>query len=231
MAATKRFVCLANSRKNKERCVAGRELLKGKVGPWMRPVIAKTGFVDERSRLYAGGSEPQLGDVIQLSVRKREGRLDHQRENWIVNPQTRWQRVERFDWSRLKSLAEGTEPLFASAAVADDRHGHNNRIPEEDARQLTTSLRLIHVPNLEVLPVPNRAQRFDGRFWLGDIAYQLRITDPVFSEAESYSAYDRTLGECLLTISLGEPYRHRTSRGPAYCYRLIAGIIERERYE
>ncbi len=79
--------------------------------------------------------------------------------------------------------------------------------------------------------MPNRAQRFDGRFWLGDIAYQLRITDPVFSEAESYSAYDRTLGECLLTISLGEPYRHRNSQGPAHCYRLIAGVIERERYE
>lgn len=231
MAATKRFVCLANSWKSKERCVAGRELLNGEAAPWMRPVIARTGSVDERSRLYADGSEPQLGDVIQLSVRKREGRFDHQRENWIVNPKTRWQCVGRFAWPQLKSLAEGTEPLFASGPTISDRHGHNNRIPEEDARHLATSLRLIHVPNLEVLSVPNRVQRFDGRFWLGDIAYQLRITDPVFSEAESYSTYDRTLGECLLTISLGEPYRHPTSRGPAYCYRLIAGIIERARYE
>ena len=231
MAATKRFVCLANSWKSKERCVAGRELLNGKAMSWMRPVIARTGSVDKRSRLYADESEPQLGDVIQLSVRKREGRFDHQRENWIVSPKTRWQRVGRFNWSQLKSLAEGTEPLFASAAVAGDRHGHNNRIPEEDARRLTTSLRLIHVPNMEVHSLPDRVLRFDGRFWLGDIAYQLRITDPVFSEAESYSEYDRTLGECLLTISLGEPYRHPNSKGPAYCYRLIAGIIERGRYE
>ena len=231
MAATKRFVCLANSRKNKERCVAGRELLKGKVGPWMRPVIAKTGFVDERSRLYAGGSEPQLGDVIQLSVRKREGRLDHQRENWIVNPQTRWQRVERFDWSRLKSLAEGTEPLFASAALVGDRRGRNDRIPEWDAHRLTTSLRLIYVPHMRLHPLRDGPRRFDGEFALGDVEYRLRITDPAFAEAQPRPTYDRDLGECLLTISLGEPWRRQDSSGPKHCYRLIAGVIERERYE
>jgi len=38
MSITKRIVCLANSRKMRGRCIAGRELLPDNVGPWVRPV-------------------------------------------------------------------------------------------------------------------------------------------------------------------------------------------------
>lgn len=231
MAKTTRIICLANSRKSRERCVAGREIVKGRIGPWIRPVIGTKGFVDKASRLYADGDEPRLGDVIQLSVRKREERFDHQRENWFVNPKTRWRRTQRLSWTDLLALAEGSEPLFEPSTEIGERNRHNNRIASTDAQQLTSSLRLIHVPRMDVRSLPNRGRHFDGRFSLGGVAYQLRITDPVFSEAESYSAYDRTLGECLLTISLGEPYRHHSSQGPEHCYRLIAGVIERERYD
>jgi hypothetical protein len=34
----KRLVCLANSRKSGGRCIAGRELLTGNLGEWIRPV-------------------------------------------------------------------------------------------------------------------------------------------------------------------------------------------------
>ena len=231
MAKTTRVICLANSWKTGERCIAGREIVKGQVGPWIRPVIGMKGFVDKASRLYADGDEPRLGDVIQLSVRKREERFDHQRENWFVNPKTRWRRTQRLSWTDLLALSEGSEPLFVPPTEISERSRHNNRIASTDAQRLTSSLRLIHVPSMDVRSLPNRVLRFDGRFSLGGVAYQLRITDPVFSEAESYSAYDRTLGECLLTISLGEPYRHRSSQGPENCYRLIAGVIERERYD
>ena len=230
MAKTTRIICLANSWKAGERCIAGREIVKDRIGPWIRPVIGTKGFVDKASRLYADGDEPRLGDVIQLSVRKREERFDHQRENWLVNPKTRWRRTQRLSWTDLLALAEGSEPLFASQTETSERSRRNDRIASSDAQRLTSSLRLIHVPSMDVCSLPDSVQRFDGRFSLGGVSYKLRITDPVFSKAESYAEYDRTLGECLLTISLGEPYRHRSSQGPEYCYRLIAGVIERERY-
>ncbi len=231
MAKTTRIICLANSRKSRERCVAGREIVKGRIGPWIRPVIGTKGFVDKASRLYADGDEPRLGDVIQLSVRKREERFDHQRENWFVNPKTRWQRTQRLSWADLLALSEGNEPLFAPPAEISDRNRRNDRIASPDAQRLTSSLRLIHVPSMDVCALPDRVQRFDGQFSLGSIVYRLRITDPVFSEAERHFEYDRTIGECLLTISLGEPWRPSSSKGPEHCYRLIAGVIERERYE
>jgi hypothetical protein len=37
----KRIVCLANSRKMSGRCLAGRELINGLPGGWVRPVSAR----------------------------------------------------------------------------------------------------------------------------------------------------------------------------------------------
>lgn len=67
--------------------------------------------------------------------------------------------------------------------------------------------------------------RLDGRFRLGGIKYRLAVTDPVYDaiyQQQAEGGYD--LGECLLTISLGEPFG-------GFAYKLIAGIIERGRYE
>jgi len=41
MATVKRIVCLANSRKLQGRCIAGREIVQGKPGAWIRPVSAR----------------------------------------------------------------------------------------------------------------------------------------------------------------------------------------------
>lgn len=51
----KRLVCLANSRKSGGRCIAGRELLAGNVGEWIRPVSGREHEeVSARERKYEG---------------------------------------------------------------------------------------------------------------------------------------------------------------------------------
>ncbi len=66
----------------------------------------------------------------------------------------------------------------------------------------------------------NRKRRVQGRFSHAGVDYALWVTDPVYEReylAKLDGGYD--LGECYLTISLGELYQQ-------FRYKLIAAIIE-----
>ena len=228
MATTKRVICLANSRKGGQRCVAGRELIEEGVGGWLRPVSGAAGSIGLWERQYADAVEPQLGDIVELSVLDRENRADHQRENWHLDRDKRWRRVGRVGWSELVALAEGSEPLWPDADASDTLHGRNNRVRGSQTRRLSNSLRLIHVQRLRLHVLPasgTRAARLDGEFSLGGSTYRLAITDPVYGEkARDHLDGSYFVEESLLTISLGEPLA-------GFCYKLIAGIIERRNFE
>ena len=228
MATTKRVICLANSRKGGQRCVAGRELIEEGVGGWLRPVSGSDGSIGLWEQQYADGTEPRLGDIVELSVLSREHRNDHQRENWHLARGRRWKRVGRAGWSDLVALTEGTEPLWTDAGAADTNYGRNNRVRGSQARRLFSSLRLIRVERLQLHvlhPGGSGSERLDGEFTLGGSTYRLAITDPVYEEkARELADGSYFVNECLLTISLGGLFA-------GFCYKLIAGIIERRNFE
>jgi hypothetical protein len=65
----KRLVCLANSRKLHGRCIAGRELVSGTPGQWIRPVSDREHEeVSEVERRYENGSDPRMLDIIDVSL-------------------------------------------------------------------------------------------------------------------------------------------------------------------
>jgi len=69
VATVKRIVCLANSRKLNGRCIAGKELLGGRSVGWIRPVSAREHEeVSEYERQYEDGSDPQVLDIIDVSL-------------------------------------------------------------------------------------------------------------------------------------------------------------------
>ena len=223
--ATKRIVCLANSRKEGDRCIAGKELLAdGSPGPWVRPVSDREDeAVDERERQYADGSEPRVLDVIDVPVREPRPK-GYQQENWLLDPVHRWKRIRCVAPQALEQLVAPAGPLWINGYHT--HHGRNDRLPLERASSVKSSLQLIKVGKL-VLDVfaPGIEQgdfkrRIKGQFRYAGEDYRLWVTDPVYEQTYLNRPNARyQLGQCFLTVSLGEPYQ-------GYAYKLIAAIIE-----
>lgn len=226
MTTIKRIVCLANSRKLNGRCVAGIEIdHRGRRKGWIRPVSARESEeVSEYERQYEDGSDPRVLDVIDVPLIEPRPK-DYQQENWLLDRDVYWKRVGRVTWDDLPPLADPPGPLWINGDST--YNGRNDRIALAMTAELRSSLRLIRVDRLALSVFkPGEAfgdskRRVQGRFRHADADYHLWVTDPVYERA--YLARpdgDYELGECFLTISLGEPFK-------GYCYKLIAAIIER----
>ena len=223
--AMKRIVCLANSRKLSGRCVAGKEALDdGRFGAWVRPVSARGNEeVSEDERQYADGSDPRVLDVIDVPVLNAQPKT-YQQENWLLDQDRCWQRVQRVEPNQLTQLLDPAAPLWINAHSSFN--GRNDRVPISIAHSLDSSLRLIRVDSLK-LSVSAPWEKFgsqkrivQGRFTYGGTDYWLRVTDPVYELHYLLRRNgDYTIGEAFITVSLGEPYKE-------FSYKLIAAVIE-----
>ena len=149
----------------------------------------------------------------------------HQSENWLLDPEYYWERVGRLSWSDLTMLADPADPLWLDGHST--YHGQNDKIPLEIADSVEDSLKLVHVDSLQISVFKpaeafgNSKRRVQGRFNLEGNGYCLWVTDPAFERqylAKLGGTY--SVGECFLTVSLGEPFGDSV-------YKLIASIIEK----
>lgn len=216
--AIKRLVCLANSRKLQGRCVAGRELVGGSLGGWIRPVSDRESEeVSARERQYQDGSEPLLLDIIEIPVLEPRPK-SHQQENWLLDRGWFWTKLGTFPPSSLGPLAEAAGPLWINGHHTSN--GLNDRVPVEYTGGISSSLKLIAVQGLQIrVYVPYDTRRVQAHFSFGGVDYRLRVTDPVIEDtylAQADGFYN--LDASYLTISLGESFR-------GSCYKLVAAII------
>jgi hypothetical protein len=218
------MVCLANSRKLSGRCIAGKEMQGGQPSGWVRPVSAREHEeVSEYERQYQDGSDPAILDVIDLQLIEPRPK-GYQQENWLLDPQTYWGKVNRITWNDLPALQDPAAALWIDGHST--YNGLNDQIPLALAGALTTSLRLIHIDDLAIRvfrpgeAFGNNKRRVQGRFEHHGFEYRLWVTDPRYERTfllEADGEYE--VGECYLTISLGEALNN-------VCYKLIAAIIE-----
>ncbi len=69
MSYLKRIVCLANSRKYSERCVAGLEVEGTQLSNWVRPVSRlPMGELGLSERKLTDGSDPALLDILEVPL-------------------------------------------------------------------------------------------------------------------------------------------------------------------
>ena len=226
MLEVKRVVCLANSRKLSGRCIAGKEIADRRVADWIRPVSSRPSEeVSEHERQYEDGSDPRVLDVVDIPLLGHRPK-SFQQENWLLDPERYWVKVGRVQWDRLERLVDPVLPLWENGHHTGT--GRNDRIPTAIAGTLQSSLRFLHVDRLAFSVFApgerfgNAKRRVQGRFRHDGADYRLWVTDPRYErEYLAQPNGDYEVGECFLTVSIGEPFEE-------FCYKLIAAIIRPE---
>lgn len=215
---TKRIVCLANSRREGGRCVAGRELLGSRtLGEWIRPISSQeTHAVPRRERLCQG-RDPRVLDIIDVRL------LGHypaspQVENWLIDTSRSWSRAGSFPLAQLDRFIDTSGPLWIDGYSSAS--GANNQVPTSRAYELADSLRLVKVSPVElIVHEPWNKRRVEATFTYSQCQYRLRVTDPVIEERYlNMEDGGYVLDDAYLTVSLGEPYE-------GYFYKLVAAVI------
>ena len=233
--AVKRIVCLANSRKQKERCIAGKELLAdGRPGGWVRPVSDRGDeAVSSFERQYKDRTEPRVLDVIDVPVLEERPNT-YQSENWLLDPHPShppvfWNKVCVASlWMTYHSspTRRGRYGLTDTAATMDGTTESRSTLPIPLIVLCVSSRltgwncpRLRHESKLKsagALPVQS-CRDVSGMM---EIEFRLSVTDPIYQHAygeRPTSSY--ALDACF---HYRKPRRLHTK---GYAYKLIAAII------
>lgn len=227
MPIVKRLVCLANSRKLSGRCVAGKEQTESGPGPWVRPVSDRPAEeVSEHERQYEDGSDPRVLDIMDVPLKSHHPK-SYQSENWLLDPDHYWRRTGRIAWDGLHALADNPATLWLNGFSTGA--GLNDRVPLANAETLIHSLHLLRLERLRLrIFAPgamfgNPKRRVQADFPYRGANYRLWVTDPLVERkylARKDGAYP--IGECFVTVSLGEPHE-------GHCYKLVAALITSDR--
>ncbi len=221
----KRIVCLANSRKNREHCIAGKEYENGKVGGWVRPVSSRPSkAINDSERRAANGTYCGLLDIIDIPL-LRPVPLGHQRENYQIDAEKKWKRVGAVPFAEIPNFVDDVKPLWTVGNSS--YNGWNDRLSLDDAASQSDSLRLIGPCDIFIrrqLEGTGQSQKYKVRaeFNYGSTSYMLVVTD-ISAELRC-----RQLGQgvheiknAYLCVSLGDKF-------DSFCYKLVATIFAEE---
>jgi hypothetical protein len=219
-----RILCLANSYKHDNRCVAGISLrTKG----WVRLVGRRVpGCLTIQETCYPDGTQAALLDVFEAEIGEPCGTHFHPED--VYGTDRPWELVRRFN--------ERTDPQFLAAYVKREPavlQGYCDRVlcSRHDGLHAPISLGLVEPGDLwwwireEHGKRKNRAVFRLGR--VGRIHYDLPVTDPAWLDklnllpAGIYPhgfLFGGTAPKTLLTISLSEPFE-------GFHYKLVAGVV------
>lgn len=227
MPYTRALVCLANSRKLSGRCVAGREWDGQKFGAWIRPVGPTQKGELGTERLYQGGKDPKLLDLIEVPLMSAAP-VGYQSENHLVDTSRKWQHRGVITTQQLTAAVDKKKgPLWVNGQSTGN--GQNDKLSSSVAKTQRNSLALVQ-PKQLVMKIDTEGKDFDnprrkvrGEFQLDGERYVLAVTDPVI-EAEFWKfkdGFSRSSESPILCISISEVFEKQNA-----CYKLIAGVIE-----
>jgi len=217
------LICLANSHKWNYRCVAG---LRVDGSGWVRPVSNKEhGELPYSQYRLPDHSEPHLLDVIRVGLSHHRP-SPHQPENWLVDG-SEWTLLER---PAAAGHARVVAPAVFRGSVLLGNTGRSVPQAQLRKRPARESLTLVEPADIRWRTEFNTYElRNMPRvlFQLGDVAYDLPLTDPYYAgplqrrDEGDYRSSDLGIPEdctILFTISLGEPLE-------GICYKLVAAVV------
>ena len=204
-----RIVCLANSFKRNDRCIAGIDL---ETNRWVRPIGEGDEGAIGRERLV-NGAEPELLDILDIPIGPLA--IDHgcQPENRVLES-GRWRKLGEMSKRDVLGLVENTDSCLLhnrDKKVCLSEFG--TTIPQSKWK----SLQLIRVPNTRFQE--NQWGKKECLFNYKGTHYTLKTTYP------NVEKYLGKKGDFILTISMGGPYR-RKQEDELCCWKMVAGVIE-----
>jgi hypothetical protein len=216
-----RLICLANSWKHGDRCIAGIDVA---TATWVRPVSdLEDGRIPEAMRLV-DGEEPKILDILDIPLAKSSpSDLRFAWENRAILPGT-WKRVGRAKVVHLFNSPWHHPQILHNAR----RYVSIYQLCQRPNAERQT-LQLVYTPKLVIQSLwqARKGRKWQGQFSLvtGEILPALSITDPVLIERVERGY--RPKNPCLVTVSLSMPFcPSDTWEGDEPCWKLIAGVIE-----
>jgi hypothetical protein len=226
----RRIICLANSKKFKGRCLAGKLYTHGRIGDWLRPVSNRPDdSLNKLERQVGKDSEPQLLDILEFGIKKSIS-SGHQVENWLINPNRLMVRTGKISPTALLTAIDKPINLWHTGK-SSKTYGKNDLVPESRIADSNCSLYLIKIEKLQIQVITNNygyeSRQVRGEFTYVGAEYNLVVTDPLIDseyKAKPDGIYE--IRNLLLTISLAESrFEVRKSESSGY-YKLIAGVIK-----
>jgi hypothetical protein len=206
------IVCLANSRKHNNKCVAGLNL---KTGQWIRPITsAEDGAIPNYLTLINGKSLEIL-DIVNIPLNEKERGEGHESENrlirsgeWTISGQALSSDLLKFRESELLHFEEDD---WLQAVP----YTYLQSLPRNKCR----TLQLLQTDDFQVRQ--KELGKWRGIMPIGnsDEVLNASITDPKLCRLLDNG--HQVSPNCLLVMSLSQPFP-KTDK----CYRLIAGVIE-----
>jgi hypothetical protein len=219
------FVCLANSKKYIERCVAGIELeassekgfsivKKNNLPKWIRPITdTETGAVPEQVVKNMG-----LMDIYEVEILEEKPK-GYQSENVLFNLKSlRKIQASQPSIAKLDRLRSPDKLLFGNSGKAISVKAIQNI--KHSLMLIKVERPIVHIKNHfnEITEISSTQIRLD--FLYDGIDYNLPITDVAFLKHFSGNPYEiqESFAATYICVSLGMEHR-------GWHYKLVAGII------
>ncbi|HVC60271.1 MAG TPA: hypothetical protein VND19_07940 [Acetobacteraceae bacterium] len=207
---TKTILCLANSRRPRGRCVAGKEVSGNKFGAWIRPVNAQNdNAISESDMQFENGIAADVLDVLTIPMVLPSPK-GHQTENHLIAPDYYWTKQSRATW---RQVVEATDAVSGTLWPNGDSsyHGQNDKVSEALAASLDHSLVLIEPATLALIVGPESLygggsrRRIRASFTFKNAHYNFVVTDP-WIEAQYFAGADGDfqIGNARICVSLSE---------------------------
>lgn len=226
----KRICVIANSIKKSNRCIAGREVLKGRGGNhywgnWVRPVSSHDeGAVSVNECRLKDNCIPAPFDLIKVECKNCEN--DHaQPENWLIESNAQWQKVGAYNINMIDDIVEHPHNLWLEPNEKRDRVSPTFLNTLENHQ----SLYLIKPDSFHFF-IASRwggGKKVQGVFLYNRVQYVFSMTDPLARKKYCPNLAQQGFGEvhlrspddCYLCISLTPEFN-------GYHYKIISTVIE-----
>lgn len=216
-----RMICLANSSKRSERCVAGIDPTSGQ---WIRPVSPQYSdgkvpgstpiTINNRDRTLA---EVNLLDVVDIPLDTTGPDFGFTCENRTILPGS-WKLIEKATIEDIIPFINLRSPILHNVA---------RRVPILSLQALPIndrkSLDIIYTKDLEIKQsIDNNRRKYKAAFSLpdGHTLEDISVTDTLLLNALDRDSFPKN--PCLLTLSLSMPFPEPLGD----CYKLLAGFLD-----